>query len=72
MITTRGLCFAMNARNMTSVFKENIYINNFDKVFGHNAPDVFLNPKDDQEIKLDIDLNLQELTDRSGTSGHVL
>ena len=57
---------------MTSVFKENIYINNFDKVFGHNAPDVFLSPRDDETIQLVINLNLQELTDRSGGSGHVL
>ena len=62
----------MNARNMTSVFKENTYINDFEKVFGHNAPDVFLNPKDDKEISIEIDLNLQKLTDRSGTSGYVL
>ena len=36
VITTQGLCFALNARSMKDVFSNNNYIDKFESVFGEN------------------------------------
>ena len=71
VITIRGLCFAINAKGMKDVFKESQYTNNFKEEFVDNTGN-------DEKIKngliesqITINLHLQYLTDRAGTTGTI-
>ena len=64
VLTTRGLCFAMNAKSMTQIFKRNQHIRDFETVFGNNAEDYILNGNQ-KIIDLSIDMHSKYLNDRA-------
>ena len=69
VLTTRGLCFAMNANSMTQIFKRNQHIDNFEGVFGNNAEDDILNGNQ-KIMDLSIDMHSKYLKDTtSNTAG---
>ena len=67
VVTTRGLCYAINAKNMNEVFAKSKYLENFEEAFGTSRQDHLLNGH--QSIGIDIDMGTKYLTDRNGTSG---
>ena len=71
VITTRGLCFAINAKGMEDVFKESQYTNNFKEEFVDNTgqDEKIKNGLIESQIK--INLHLQYLTDRAATTGTI-
>ena len=71
VITTRGLCFAINAKGMEDVFKESLYTNNFIEEFVDNTghDEKIKNGLIESQIK--INLHLQYLTDRAVTTGTI-
>ena len=68
VITTRGLCFAANAKDMNEVFAKSKYIDNFQEVFGTDEQIQLLNGH--QSIRLEINMHSKYLTDRNETSGN--
>ena len=68
VITTRGLCFAANAKGMNEVFAKSNYIDNFQEVFGIEEQGQLLNGH--QTITLQVNTRSKYLTDRNETSGN--
>ena len=69
VLTTRGLCFSLNARSMTKIYKRNQHIDDFEGVFGNNAEDDILNGNQ-KIMDLSIDMHSKYLNDRtSNTAG---
>ena len=69
VLTTRGLCFALNARSMTQIFKRNVHIGNFETVFGNSTEDDIWTGSQ-KIIDLNIDMQSQFLKDKtSDTAG---
>ena len=55
VLTSRGFCFALNAKNMTNIFKSNKHIKNFHEVFGSNtAADILTGDHDIVELEIDL------------------
>ena len=72
VLTTKGLCFALNARNMTDVFKSNEYTKNFETAFGNDfGIDDKLTGRQ-YSIELNVDMQLQYLVDRKDLPGSFL
>ena len=68
VLTSKGLCFALNARKISEIYKESKYINNFQTVFGNNdGNDIFYGNK--KTIELEIDMQSKYLYDRSNQTG---
>ena len=64
VLTTRGLCFALNARSMTKIFKRNTHIDDFEAVFGNNNEGDIWNGSQ-KIIDLSIDMQSQYLQDKT-------
>ena len=69
VITTRGLCFALKARNMKQVFSSSEYLDSFEHVFENNASDELINGHQ-HSIELDVDMQSKYLTDRASNPGN--
>ena len=70
VITTRGLCYAINSKQMSDVFINNSkYIQDFGEVFETEATGQML--RGHQNMDFNIDLQLSYLTDRMATSGSI-
>ena len=70
VITTRGLCYAINSKQMSDVFINNSkYLQDFREVFEKEDTGQML--KGHQNMDFDIDLQLSYLTDRTATSGSI-
>ena len=69
VITTQGLCFAINARDMKDVFSKNIYIEKFESIFGGIAPENILNGRK-QKVKLEVNMQSKYLDNRARESGN--
>ena len=70
VITTRGLCYAINSKQMTDVFLNNSkYIQDFKDVFEVETSEQML--RGHQSMQIGIDLQLSHLTDRMATSGSI-
>ena len=67
VITSTGLCYALNAKQIDEVFEKSKYINEFKKVFEHEKNSDILNGH--QTISFDINTQLSYLTDRRASSG---
>ena len=69
VITTRGLCYAVNARNMTKVYSKSQYLDNFEEVFQpHDPTKNLLNGH--QFLTMQLNMQSKYLTDTAGTTGH--
>jgi hypothetical protein len=69
VITSRGFCYAINAKQMSDVFANNQYIETFQEVFGKESRIELSSGNDYMQLK--IDLNLSHLTDRSASKGSI-
>ena len=67
IITSRGLCFAFNARQMNEVFENSQYMDDFKEVFQDGKGKKLLDGQ--QKVTFDIDTQLSYLTDRKATNG---
>ena len=54
VITTRGFCFALNAREMKDVFKKSEFTDSFDSVFEHNKEEILSGKEDFLELTIDM------------------
>ena len=64
VLTTRGLCFALNARSMAEIFRRNAHIDDFETVFGNNTEADIWNGSQ-KIIDLSIDMQSQYLQDKT-------
>ena len=69
VITTRGLCYAVNAKQITGVFDGSQYMDDFQKAFSIEDGEQLLSGH--QSMSLNVDLPLSFLTDRTATSGTI-
>ena len=69
VITTRGLCFALNARHMKQVYMSSEYVDNFGTIFDDNVSDKLLKGSH-RSIKLDLDMQSKYLWDKTSMSGN--
>ena len=69
VITTRGLCFALNTRHMKEVYRSSEYVDNFENVFQNNISHNVLKGHH-RTIELDIDMQSKYLKDRASMSGN--
>ena len=70
VITTQGLCFALNARSMNDVFSKNNYIDKFESVFGENDQMVIMTGEQ-HSVELEIDMQSEYLTDQTQVSRNI-
>ena len=69
VLTTKGLCFALNARSMTEIYKRTQHSDDFEAVFGNNAKDDILNGNY-EIMDLSINIHSKYLNDTtSNTAG---
>ena len=64
VITTQGLCFALNARSMKDVFSNNNYIDKFESVFGENDKKDIMTGEQ-HLVELEMDMQSEYLTDQT-------
>ena len=69
VITTKGLCFAINSRSMKDVFNKNNYIDKFESVFGENAQQPILTGEQ-HLVQLEVDIQSKYLTHQTEVSGN--
>ena len=67
VITSRGLCYAMNGKSLDEIFEKSQYISDFKNVFGDKENADLKNGH--YTMSFGVDVQLSYLTDRSATSG---
>ena len=70
VITTQGLCFALNARSMKDVFSKNNYIDKFESVFGKNEKKDLMTGEQ-HLVELEMDMQSEYLTDLTQVSRNI-
>ena len=63
------MCYAVNAKQMSDVFDDSQYMEDFQKSFRNENEETLLSGH--QTMQIDINLDLSYLTDRSATTGTV-
>ena len=63
------MCYAVNAKQMSDVFDDSQYMDDFQKSFRNENEETLLSGH--QTMQIDINLDLSYLTDRTATTGTV-